>query len=117
MDQSPYIHAIIAIVLIVAIVFFVDLYINEQKSAGDFFENTKGTLITGNVVATQYGLEQCSPCTCIQKEPYTNGPLSFNINIPASSCSITTCQKEGEQKFGHPYWIARVREGSVACSR
>src|SRR3989344_6077131 len=106
MDKSPYIHAMITIAIIVAIVFFVDRYIHEQKSAGDFFEDTKDNLITGNIVATSYGLEQCSPCTCIQKEPYTNGPLSFTLNIPSSSCTISTCQQEGEKKSGHPYWIA-----------
>ena len=118
MGKSPYINAIITIVIIVAIVVFVDLYIHQGTPAVKIFENAvQENSITGDVIATSYGLEYCSSCACIQKQPYTNGPLSFSMNLPSSSCTVTTCQKEGESRFGHPYWIARVREGVTSCAR
>ncbi|MBS3176368.1 hypothetical protein J4457_03965, partial [Candidatus Woesearchaeota archaeon] len=81
MDRSPYINAIVAIVVIVAIVLFVDLYLQmpQERTAGEAMQQLN--MITGAVVANS----QCSTCVCIQQMPYTNGPLSFAAS--PSTCS------------------------------
>ena len=72
--------------------------------------------ITGNVVVTDSGLQTCQVCTCIQQIPYTDGSLSFVVgNLPAKECSNILCRTNGNELYQHPNWIARLREGSVAC--
>ena len=110
MDTHPYINAIVAIVLIVAIVAFTDLYTatSGQRTTDDVTEGSTNFL-TGNVVATNNGLEKFVSCTCVRQVPYSgNGPLSFALSTPSSACTNSLCSEAGS-KYGSTMWMAIVR--------
>ncbi|MBS3128251.1 hypothetical protein J4410_03840 [Candidatus Woesearchaeota archaeon] len=116
MDTHPYINAILAIVLIVGIVAFTKIYLEDKTTAGEVLQGLSG--ITGNVVATSSGLQTCQVCTCVQQMPYTYGALSFVAgNLPADACSDVLCRSEGSRLYHHPNWIAKSRGERVLCKR
>lgn len=112
MDNAPYINAMVAIVLIVSIVFFTDVYVHEDQSSEIILlEQNSGPInslssITGNVVATQQGFVEVEPCYCIQRKPYQKGPLSFVIRTTRQQCTADVCQENSREEG--LYFIAKT---------